>query len=75
MSVKIDETRCDDMTGRVDLARGRRARQISDRRDAIAIDRHIGADRRRSRAVDDRAVANDEIVSHTVPLIDSPTGD
>jgi len=57
VGVDVDEARRDDQPCRIDLAPAAAARQTFHRRDAIAIDRHIGADRRGAGAVDHLAAA------------------
>ena len=62
--MEIDETGRDDQPRRVDLPRCRRRREVTDGGDAIAVDRHVGPHSFGTGAVDERAVADDQIVSH-----------
>jgi hypothetical protein len=63
--VRINETRRDDLATSVDFLCAS-ACNAPDRDDAVAGDAHIGLERRSSRAVNDKAAANDQrqIVSH-----------
>ena len=70
MGVQIDEPRRDHVDGRVDLASGDGAGQISDRRDPISIDRQVGPKGCGSRSVQNRTITNDEVMSHaSLPLV------
>ena len=64
MRVEIDESRRDDQSARIDRAfcRSRRDAAAFDANDAIADDRDVAAISRRSGAVDDRPVRDDDVV-------------
>ena len=62
--MQVDESRRDDQSARVDrsLRQSRRNRAALDAHDAIADDRDVAAISRRARAIDDRAVRDDDVV-------------
>jgi len=64
MCVQVDEPRRDGQPRGVDLAGGRRADQVTDRGDPLAVDGRVGGPPGRARAVDDSPVADDQIVRH-----------
>ena len=66
MRMDIDEARRDQQSARIDFA-APAANIAADRRDEFAVDRYIGNAPRRTRAVDDRAVADDDIVHAVSP--------
>ena len=68
MRMKIDKSRRDDQAGCVDHARGRGLRAFGGldyRGDATVLHRYISAPARSAGAVDNRAVANQQIIFHT----------
>ena len=58
----VDEAGRDDQALGVDLALGRPRRHPADGDDAVAADRHVAVEPRIAAAVDDLAVADDEVV-------------
>ena len=58
----IDEARCDRQPFDVDFPRALGVREVSDRRDGVALDGNVTDVRRLAASVVDRAVAEDEVV-------------
>ena len=69
--VGIDESRRDRETRSVELPLGRHPRQIADRADSITRNRDIGGEPRRSRSIDHRTAAQDQM-SHRFSLLQEP---
>ena len=61
VAVDVDEARRDVQAGRVDFGQRGRMRQIADRRDAVAGDRDVGLIGRHARAVEERAMPDDDV--------------
>ena len=59
----VDETRRDGLAARVDLGRRPGAGEVTDRGDTIATNANIRSPTRRAGAIEERAVADDEVVS------------
>jgi len=57
----VDEARRDDQPGGVDPRRGRGGLQLTDGRDAIALDADVGVEPRRAAAIDDPATGDQQI--------------
>ncbi len=62
MTQRVDESRCHDQAGGIDLLIGGGPAEIADRHDAVTVDRHVGEPTRRSGTVVDGAAANQDIV-------------
>src|SRR4051812_41938522 len=60
MRVDIDEARGDDASGSIDF-HPPGSKDVTYRRDAIAVDRYVAGERLRSGAIDNAAATNDEI--------------
>ncbi len=67
MGVEIDESGCDEQAGRVDLALTGFG-DGADRGDDTVGHGDVAAVRRTAQAVDDRAVADDQVVTHGLRL-------
>ena len=67
MGMEIDKTGCDEESGRVDLAGSVPVHSADGRDDAVA-DRDIADERLTAEAVDDGAVADDQVVAHLMNL-------
>jgi hypothetical protein len=76
VGVRIDETRRDDLARGVDLEAPRAPSSLADAHDTVALHRDVRGKARRARAVDDGAVADDEVeaLGHVSSSARGPAG-